>query len=123
MFCTNCGAPIEDGNVFCTACGAPAVPASSAAPSVPVINETPAPVAYEHPAPAAYTAPAPAAYAPPVSVPTSSPEVPAPASEPAPTTSHLKINMPGAETTKVVTPRPVSPESSAAGSFFSAAGP
>ena len=43
MFCTNCGAPIKDGNAFCTACGTPAsgakpktsVPPSAAEPPVP----------------------------------------------------------------------------------------
>lgn len=98
VFCTNCGAPIGEGNDFCTACGAPAVPVTPPAA---------APVSGVYMASAAAT---------------SKPEMPVPASEPAPTISHLKINMPGAETAPVVTPRPVKTESSVASGFFSAAG-
>ena len=57
MFCTNCGAKLEDGARFCTSCGAP----------VPAARQQPA----TGPAPAAPTVPMPAVAAP-------APETPAP---------------------------------------------
>ena len=109
MFCTNCGAPIESGNAFCTACGAPVAPVvSSAAPADPVIPPAAPSVPPAYETPAVVTAP--------------EPEASVSDSEPAPTTAHLKINMPGMEPSAVVTPHVPKAESPAAASFFSAAG-
>ena len=46
MFCTNCGAQMEDGNAFCTNCGARVEPDASTPPSAgqPVASEAPSPV-------------------------------------------------------------------------------
>ena len=97
MFCTSCGAPLEDNAKFCTSCGArvenAAAPATATAPATAPVAPAPAPAT-------APTVPAPKPTSP-------APAAPAPmaAAAPAATAPHT----PAAVPTAPVSPQPASP--------------
>lgn len=91
MFCTSCGAPVNEGNAFCTACGRPVAAQAAPSPVSQPVAPSPAQPVYQPVAPAAqapspaqpvYQPMAPAAQAPPPEPSEPQPVVPAPAEAP-----------------------------------------